>query len=131
MNIQPTATIPTGAEPIRNQAARNVQAEASPPPDASITASSATPTLKKKKKTGTNPANNVDVKSAVDKVAAFMKQQAVTDLSFSVDDETNIRVVKVIDRSTQEIIRQIPSEEMLQMAQALDKLQGLLLKQKA
>ena len=131
MNIQPTANIPTGAEPIRSHAARNVQAETSPLPEAPVTLTSANANPAPEAKTGTNPANNDDVKSAVGKVAAFMKQQAVTDLSFSVDDETNIRVVKVIDRTTQEIIRQIPSEEMLQMAQALDKLQGLLLKQKA
>jgi flagellar protein FlaG len=40
-------------------------------------------------------------------------------------------VVKVIDRETQDVIRQIPSQEMLDLAQALDKLQGLLIKQKA
>ena len=32
---------------------------------------------------------------------------------------------------TNEVIRQIPSEEMLEIAKALDRLQGLLVKQKA
>lgn len=126
MNIQPTATLPTASEPVRPQAARS---EAARP--AEIPASNPNPTPAPEEKAGTNHANNEEVKSAVGKVASFMHQQAVTDLSFSVDDETNIRVIKVIDRTTKDIIRQIPSEEMLQMARALDKLQGLLLKQKA
>lgn len=71
-----------------------------------------------------------DIKSAVKKVQDFVKQSA-TDLSFSIDEESGERVVKVIDRSSKEVIRQIPSEEMLQIAHALDKLQGILLKQKA
>ena len=40
-------------------------------------------------------------------------------------------MVKVIDRETEDIIRQIPSQEMLDLAKALDKLQGLLIRQKA
>jgi len=52
-------------------------------------------------------------------------------LQFSIDDETGKTVVKVIDSNTQEVIKQIPSEEMIAIAKALDKLKGLLLQQKA
>ena len=52
-------------------------------------------------------------------------------LEFSVDKETNIQVVKVVDQETQKVIRQIPSEEVMDIAKALDKLQGLLVKQQA
>ena len=52
-------------------------------------------------------------------------------LEFKVDDETGTMVVKVIDRDTQELIRQIPSEEMLSLAKALDTIKGMLLNQKA
>ncbi|HMV19782.1 MAG: flagellar protein FlaG [Azonexus sp.] len=54
-----------------------------------------------------------------------------TDIQFTLDDETGVRVVKVVDRGTKDVIRQIPSEEILQIARALDKLQGLLIRQKA
>lgn len=54
-----------------------------------------------------------------------------SDIQFSTDDETGTNIVKVIDRSSKEVIRQIPSEEMLQIAKALDKLQGLLIRQQA
>jgi flagellar protein FlaG len=40
-------------------------------------------------------------------------------LSFTVDDESGKTVVKVIDRDTDEVIRQIPSEELLRVAEAI------------
>lgn len=52
-------------------------------------------------------------------------------LQFSVDDSTGSTVIRVVDSSTQEVIRQIPSEEMLSLAQDLNKLQGLLFNNKA
>ena len=48
-------------------------------------------------------------------------------LNFSVDQESKTTVVKVIDQSTKEVIRQIPSEEILALADRMDKIQGLLL----
>lgn len=41
-------------------------------------------------------------------------------LSFSVDDELGKTVVKVIDIETDKVIRQIPSEELLRFAQAIE-----------
>lgn len=52
-------------------------------------------------------------------------------LEFTVDKETDMTVVKVIDSESKEVIRQIPSEEVIQIAKALDKLQGLLVRDKA
>jgi flagellar protein FlaG len=55
-------------------------------------------------------------------------------LEFSVDPDLkdlNKTVVKVVDQSTKEVLRQIPSEETLSIAKALDKLQGLLIKEQA
>jgi flagellar protein FlaG len=40
-------------------------------------------------------------------------------------------VVKITDRATGELVRQIPMEEMLALAKSLDRLQGLLLQTKA
>ena len=51
-------------------------------------------------------------------------------VEFTVDDDTQLTVVKVIDKGTKEVIRQIPSEEMLAIAKALDTVQGLLVRQK-
>ncbi|MFN7087318.1 MAG: flagellar protein FlaG [Burkholderiales bacterium] len=52
-------------------------------------------------------------------------------VQFTVDKETGKTVVRVIDTATHELIRQIPSEEMLQIARSLDRLQGLLIHQRA
>lgn len=52
-------------------------------------------------------------------------------LLFSIDEDTGKTVIKVVDSSTKETIRQIPSEEVLSIVKALDKLQGLLIKQEA
>ena len=48
---------------------------------------------------------------------------ADSQLQFTVDEDTGKSVIKVTDRQTKEVIRQIPSEEMLQIAKALDKFQ--------
>ncbi|MDP2989247.1 MAG: flagellar protein FlaG [Kiritimatiellota bacterium] len=52
-------------------------------------------------------------------------------LDFSIDDSTGKSIVRITDGETGELIRQIPSEEMLAIAQSLDKMQGLLLRQEA
>lgn len=71
-----------------------------------------------------------DVEQAARKVENFVKM-ANSDLQFAIDRDTDQTVVKVIDRGTKEVIRQFPSEEMLQISKSLDKLQGLLVKQQA
>lgn len=52
-------------------------------------------------------------------------------LLFSIDQDIGRTIVKVVDASTDEVIRQIPSEEIVAIAKAMDKLQGLLIKQQA
>lgn len=52
-------------------------------------------------------------------------------LQFSIDNETGKTVITVVDAATREVIRQIPGEEILAIAKAIDRMQGLLLKQKA
>lgn len=63
----------------------------------------------------------------VEKAVAPMAQS----LQFSLDKDSGRTVVKVMDTDTNEVIRQIPSEEVLAISKAVDKLKGLLLKQQA
>lgn len=74
--------------------------------------------------------NPAQLKQAVREINQTV-QAAARDLEFFVDPETRAAVVKVIDRASGEVIRQIPAEETLEIARSLDRLQGLLLKQKA
>jgi flagellar protein FlaG len=71
-----------------------------------------------------------DLSSAVKTANKFM-QALAQNLQFSIDKDTEKVVVKLVDNSTKEVVKQIPSEEMLAIAKALDKLQGLLVKEKA
>lgn len=52
-------------------------------------------------------------------------------LEFTIDSDTKETVVKVVDQKTKEVIRQMPTKEALEIAKALDQMQGLLIKQKA
>ena len=60
-----------------------------------------------------------------------MIKQTANSLQFSIDEDIGVTVVKVIDTESKKVIRQIPSEEVIDIAKALDKLQGLLVKQQA
>jgi flagellar protein FlaG len=75
-------------------------------------------------------ARREDVESAV-KRANHVVQVSARDLEFTVDDASGRTVVKVIDKQTNEVIRQIPSDEMLAIAESIERLQGLLVKQQA
>lgn len=66
---------------------------------------------------------------AVTQIQDVIKQTAQS-LQFSIDKDTGTTVVKVVDTESKKVLRQIPSEEVLAIAKALDKLQGLLIKQK-
>ena len=48
------------------------------------------------------------------------------DLSFSVDDSTGETIITVIDSKTDEVVRQIPSEYVVRLAQNLNELQEAL-----
>lgn len=71
-----------------------------------------------------------EVQQALDEVEKAVAPMAQS-LQFSLDKDSGKTVVKVMDTETNEVIRQIPSEEVLAISKAVDKLKGLLLKQQA
>ena len=59
-------------------------------------------------------------------------QQGSSNLEFTMDNGSEKILVKLIDTSTGDVIRQIPSEEILAIAQSIEKMQqGLLLNKEA
>jgi len=70
------------------------------------------------------------VKEAVEEIQRNISSSS-TDLQFSVDSATGRTIVSVVDAETKEIVRQIPTEEVMKLARALDRMQGLLFKGKA
>jgi len=81
-------------------------------------------------KAGSNEETDAHVEQAVEKIQEAVNSLA-QNLKFSIDEETGKTVIKVMDVQTEEVIRQIPSQEAITIARTLDKIQGLLLNDKA
>ncbi|MEC5396295.1 flagellar protein FlaG [Uliginosibacterium sp. H1] len=75
----------------------------------------------------------LSVREQVDRAMNEVRQAlgpVARNLQFSIDDETGRTVIKVVDATTKEVIRQMPSEELLAITRSLDKFSGLFVKQK-
>lgn len=70
------------------------------------------------------------VKSAVSQIEMFLNATR-RNLEFSTDEESGKVVVKVIASDTGELIRQIPSEEALRIANSLNDVNSILFDAKA
>lgn len=75
-------------------------------------------------------ASHEDVLEAVHKMKDYM-QRIDRDLNFTIDKDSGMTVVKVIDPSTDEVVRQIPTEEIMRVVRSLESGGGLLSKIKA
>ena len=71
--------------------------------------------------------NQLSVQDAVKHLENFVSI-ARADISFSIDEASGVQVVKIVDKQSKEVIRQFPSEEAIRIAQALDKLQGVFVR---
>jgi flagellar protein FlaG len=58
-------------------------------------------------------------------------QKMQREVRFSVDDDSGEMVVKVVDRETEEVVRQIPSEEVVQLRQRLEEAAGAIFRDSA
>jgi len=74
----------------------------------------------------TKPVENSSLYDAVERIvnAAKMFDRKI---NLEVDQETNTVIVKVIDPETDEVVRQIPPEEILELSRNSKDLTGLLL----
>jgi len=77
-----------------------------------------------------DPAAHQRINDAVKGINEFFQSVRRT-LQFTVDKDTGRTIIQIRDSETQEVIRQIPQEELLKLAKRLDDVQGLLLKEKA
>ncbi|MGQ9485453.1 MAG: flagellar protein FlaG [Desulfosoma sp.] len=75
---------------------------------------------------GMDLVNRKDVQNVVEDVQQYLLQHSIR-LSFEIHDKTGDLVVRVLDKDTGEIIRQIPPEEMLKLREKLEELTGVLL----
>lgn len=84
---------------------------------------------------GTEAAGTSDTSIAALRLATQQVEQAVraqaSSLRFSIEQSSGKTIVKVTDSETGEVLRQIPSDEMLSLPKAINNMQGLLLSQRA
>ncbi len=66
-----------------------------------------------------------ELRSAVDDMNK-KAQDLQRSVQFSVDHELNMTVVKVVNPQTEEVVRQIPAEEFIEIAKALKESRSLL-----
>lgn len=71
------------------------------------------------------PHSREDLEKAVGEIRDFV-QSSQRQLDFSIDDSTGQVVVKVIATQSGEVIRQLPSELALKLAQSLSEVSSLL-----
>jgi len=71
-----------------------------------------------------------DVGEAVERIRNQV-QSLQRNLDFSVDDSTGQVVIKVLDGDSGKVVRQIPSEDILRLAERLDEMRSLLFEAKA
>jgi flagellar protein FlaG len=79
------------------------------------------------------PAQNVSREQVEDAVATIQEfvQSVRRSINFAVDDGSGRVVVKVTDAGSGDVIRQIPSEEALKLAENLSEVRSLLFKAEA
>jgi flagellar protein FlaG len=72
------------------------------------------------------PAEMAELEKAVENLNQAL-QDIKRELRFSVDDDTGRMIVKVINADTDEVVRQIPSEQLLNAVRHMEQQAGLLL----
>jgi flagellar protein FlaG len=71
-----------------------------------------------------------EIMQAVSRLNGYV-QSVRRDLQFRVDKSSDRVIVSVVDSESGEIIRQIPSEEVLAVASGLERAQGLIFNERA
>ncbi|MCK4577870.1 MAG: flagellar protein FlaG [Candidatus Marinimicrobia bacterium] len=67
-----------------------------------------------------------DVPGVVRDINSFVSQVSATKVTFDVDDETGRHVVRVLNKETGDVIRQLPPEALLNLMAKMKKLTGLI-----
>jgi len=70
------------------------------------------------------------VQEAAKRIEEFV-QSVGRSLSFTVDSSTGRSILRVVDPQSGEVVRQLPPEEVLRVARAVEFMQGVLINQRA
>lgn len=129
-NLPGPGVLPTASGNSADLAARG-QAMSSQRSSAAVTVSTQAVQATEIAEKGRDTAPSDDeLRKAVEKVSSAMQAYG-RELNFSIDEDSGIQVVKVLDTTNNEVIRQFPSEEVLRIAKNLDKVLGVLFEERA
>ena len=104
-----------------------------PPLPDSLGAASGQPTAVGRPEAATPPPaapTRVQLEQAVEQANRQMAAVAPS-LQFEIDPDTEVVVIRLVDRQDQRVLRQVPSPEMLAIARALERMHSLLLRTRA
>lgn len=74
----------------------------------------------------TNTQPSADVSGVVADINQIVYQVSTTKISFDIDEETGLSIIRVVNRETGDIIRQLPTEELLNLVSKMEQLRGLI-----
>lgn len=69
------------------------------------------------------------ISEVVKEINHMVQQVATTKVSFDVDEATGRTVIRVVDKETGEVVRQVPTEELLTLVARMEQLSGLIFNQ--
>jgi flagellar protein FlaG len=98
--------------------------------DAEVVSKVARTEIKESNVAETAQATKVAIDKAAEQIQSFVQSMG-RDLKFSVDGTTGYHVVTVTNPETGEVVRQMPSPELLKIAQSLPQFSSGLVNQKA
>lgn len=124
--VLPTATAKASEPTLRGQTVVSPRTVA---PNVPVAPQAVQATDVADKVAGSKPADD-ELRKAVEKVSSAMQAYG-RELNFTIDEDSGIQIVKVVDTASNEVIRQFPSEEVLRIAKNLDKVLGVLFEQQA
>ncbi|MFC1481111.1 flagellar protein FlaG [Candidatus Neomarinimicrobiota bacterium] len=73
-----------------------------------------------------NGQGSTEVSTVVEELNNFVHQVSSTKVTFDVDEETGEQIIRVLNKETGEVIRQVPAEELINLAARMDQLKGLI-----
>jgi flagellar protein FlaG len=118
--IQRLDTLPASAAPVAATSVPATGKAAGTATAQSIVAGNGSAAAKAPSKT--------ELKNSVDAINRFLENNS--EVHFSIDEDSGVSVVKVIDTQTKEVLRQFPSEQSLEIGKNL-KTKGLLINSEA
>jgi len=98
--------------------------------DAEVVAVAASAEIKPSSVNETSQPTREVVAKAAQQIQSFVQSMG-RNLNFSIDSTTGYHIVRVTNPETGETIRQLPSEELLRIAQSFEQLNAALVNQKA